>query len=135
MRSTRVRTNARTVVTIPNGNFASQQIENYSRRDRFLFHPIIGLTYDASAARMRSVLDALRQLLAADDNVIDAGRVRFIGFNTSSLDIEIFAYLRTHDNDSFLEMQEDLLLRIMETIDLHGASIAFPTQTLLVKTP
>lgn len=135
MRSTRVRTNARTVVTIPNGNFSSLQIENYSHRDRFLFNSIISLTYDTSAAQMRSVLAAIRALLAENSNVIDGARVRFVEFNASSLDIEIFAYIRTFDNAIFLGMREEILLNIMETIEAEGASIAFPTQTVMLKTP
>ena len=135
MRSTRVRTNARTVVTIPNGHFASQQIENYSRRDRFLFDPVIGVTYDVSAARMRAVLEAIRKLLNDDDNVIDGARVRFVGFNASSLDIEIFAYIRTFDYAQFLGMREAVLLKIMDTIAAEGASIAYPTQTVVLKAP
>lgn len=135
MRSTRVRTNARTVVTIPNGNFSSLQIENYSHRDRFLFNAVVGLTYDTSGARMRSVLAAIRTLLAEDPNVIDGARVRFVEFNSSSLDIEIFAYIQTLDNTTFLGMREEILLNIMETIEAEGASIAFPTQTVMLKTP
>lgn len=134
MRSTRVRTNARTVVTIPNGNFSSLQIENYSHRDRFLFHAIVGLTYDTSAARMRSVLAAIRALLEKDSNVIDDARVRFVEFNSSSLDIEIFAYIRTLDNTTFLGMREEILLNIMDAIEAEGASIAFPTQTVMLRT-
>jgi len=135
MRSTRLRTLARTVVTIPNGDFASQQIENYSRRDSFLFNPTVGLTYDTSAAQMRSVLAAIRALLTADTNVIDDGRVRFVEFNASSLDIEIFAYVRTFDYATFLGMREEILLQIMETIETEGVNIAFPTQTVMLKTP
>ena len=135
MRSTRIRTNARTVVTIPNGAFSSQQIENYSRRDRFLFDPVIRLTYDTSAARMRSVLVAIRAVLDDDRHVIDGARVRFVDLNFHSLDIEIFAYLQTFDYAASLEMREQVLLKIMDAIAAEGASIAFPTQTILMKTP
>ncbi len=133
MRSTRVRTNERTVVTIPNGNFSSQQIENYSRRDRFLLNPTIGLTYDATATQMRSVLEAIRKLLKEDEHVIDGARVRFVEFNDSSLDIAIFAYVRAFDYADFLGKREDILLKLMDTIADEGASVAFPTQSVVLK--
>ncbi len=133
MRSTRIRTNERTVVTIPNGAFSSQQIENYSRRDRFLFNPTIGLTYDTDAALMRRVLDAIRTVLEDDEHIADNSRVRFTEFNAHSLDIEIFAYIQTFDFGLSLEMREQVLLKIMDTVAELGASIAFPTQTLLLK--
>ena len=135
MRSTRVRTNTRTVVTIPNGNFSSQQIENFSRRDRFLLNPIIGLTYDTTATQMRAVLEAIRKLLKEDEHVIDDARVRFVEFNDSSLDIEIFAYVCAGDYAEFLGKREDILLKLMDVIADEGASMAFPTQTVVLKAP
>ncbi len=135
MRSTRIRTNERTVVTIPNGVFSSQQIENYSRRDRFLFAPTIGLTYDTDAALMQRVLEGIRQVLADDENVASGARVRFTHFGAHSLDIEIFAYIQTFDHGLSLGMREAVLLKIMEKIAELGADIAFPTQTLLLKRP
>ena len=135
MRSTRIRTNERTVVTIPNGAFSSQQIENYSRRDRFLFAPTIGITYDADAALMRRVLEGIRQVLDEDKNVASGARVRFVHFGAHSLDIEIFAYIQSFDYGLSLGMREEVLLKIMDRISELGASIAFPTQTLLLKLP
>lgn len=134
MRSTRIRTNKRTLVTIPNGAFASMQIENLSRRDRILFNPVIGLTYDTSADKMRLVLSAIRSVLEADEDIIDdEARVRFIEFNASSLDVEIFAYFQTFDYPTSLAMREELMLKIMDAIEDADASIAFPTQTLLLR--
>ena len=135
MRSTQVRTLNRTIVTIPNGDFSSKQIENYARRDQFLFNPTIGLTYDTSAARMRAVLKAIRELLQDDPHVAEGARARFVNFNDSSLDIDIFAYVQTHDFVEFLALREEILLKIMETVANEGASMAFPTQTIVMKTP
>ena len=57
-------------------------------------------------------------------------RVRFFRLGTSSLDIEITAYVFTGDFGSFLDVQQELLLRIMEAVDASGTSVAFPSQTL-----
>jgi len=130
MRSTRIRTHARTVVTIPDGDFASQQIENYLRRDCFMFNPTVGLTFDTTAAQMRSMLAAIRALLTEDINFIDNSRVRLVEFNASSLDIEIFAYVRTFVYRSFLGMREEILLHIMETIEAEGANCVSDTGRL-----
>src|SRR5690606_23005857 len=56
MRSTRIRTLDRTVVTIPNGEFSSSKIENYAHRDRFWFHPVIGLRYETTPDQIRYLL-------------------------------------------------------------------------------
>ncbi len=135
MRSSQLRTNARTVVTIPNGDFSSKQIENYSTRDRFLLDPKIGLSYDTTVTQMRTVLAAIRTLLNDDPRVLEGARVHFVRYSESALDIEVFAYIRTKDYAQFLTIREELLLTILETIANAGASIAFPTRTIVMKAP
>jgi len=131
IRSTRIRTLDRTVLTVPNGELSALQIENYSQRDRFWFHPILNLRYETSPDQMRQVLQALREMLA-EHSKVDAAtmRVRLIGLGAHSLDIEIFAYVIAWDNNGFLEVQEELLLKCMEIVEASGTGFAFPSQTL-----
>lgn len=131
MRSTRLRTARRTVVTIPNGDFSSQRIENFSRREKYLFNHTIGLRYETTPDQMRWLLVELRNLLYAHPKVSpDPARVRFVKMDINSLNLEFFAYILTPTFDEFLEVQEDLMLRIMETVSRGGAAFAFPSQTV-----
>jgi MscS family membrane protein len=131
MRSTRIRTLDRTVVVIPNGEFSSLKIENYSRRDRFWFHPTLGLRYETTPDQIRYLLVELRSMLYAHPRVDpDPARVRFVGLGAESLNIEIFAYVHAENQDDFLEVQEDLTLRIMDIVAESGTSFAFPSRTL-----
>lgn len=131
MRSTLVRTLDRTLVSIPNGYLASERIENFALRDRFLFHQTIGVTYDTDAEQIELLLCELRTIIADDDNIIDDdARVRFHGFGDSALQVEIFAYFRTRSYPESLAMQEALLFAIMRKLDELGIDFAFPTQTI-----
>ena len=136
MRSTRIRTNERTIVAIPNGDFAARQIENYSKRDKFLFDPTIGITYDANPDILRKLLQSIRELLASEEAIIDEdARVRFFAFGDSSLDIEIFAHANADDYPHSLEIFERLMLGIMDCVKQAGADFAFPTRTLHFANP
>ncbi len=129
--STRIRTNERTVVSIPNGVVMENQIENLSRRDKFWFHPIVGLSYATTADQMRGVLEGARRLLATDPRVeTESARVRFLRLGESSLDVEVFAYVRAATQPEFLAVQEELLLKILEIVAAAGTTIAFPSRTL-----
>jgi MscS family membrane protein len=133
MRSTRVRTLDRTVVTVPNGQFAAMLLENFTRRDRIWLRAMIGLRYETSPDQLRFVLVELKKLLAGHPMIDpEPARVRFVGFGDSSLDLEVFAYVRTADYNEFLAVREDVLLRIMDVIASAGTSFAFPSQTLYV---
>ncbi len=131
LRSTSLRTDARTVLTVPNGQLSAMNIENFGMREKIYFYHVIGIRYETSATQMRGLLDALRQLLTIDPRVEPStSRVRLIRCGPSSLDLEVAAYIMTTDWQKFLEAQEELLLRIMETIEAHGTATAFPSQTL-----
>jgi MscS family membrane protein len=60
----------------------------------------------------------------------DTVRVRFVGYGSSSLDIEIRVYALTRDWSEFYAIQEDVFLRVGEIVDDAGTSFAFPSQTL-----
>jgi MscS family membrane protein len=133
LRSTRIRTSSRTVVAIPNGQLAVMSIENLSVRDKFWFRHMIGLRYETSADQLRYVLAEIRRMLHGHSKVDPAdARVRFVGFGSSSLDLEIFAYIKASGWVEFLGIQEDLLLQIIDIVGKSGTEIAFPSQTTYV---
>jgi MscS family membrane protein len=130
LRSTRLRTQERTVVSIPNGQTAAVNVENFGVRDRILFRPTIGLRYETGPEQLRYVLAEIRQLLYEHPMVeTQSARARFVRFGASSLELEIFAYVLTYDFTRFLEIQEDLLLRIMDVIETGGTGMAFSSST------
>lgn len=133
MRSTRLRTVDRTLVTIPNGLLSAARIENFASRDRYLFAPVLNLRHETTPAQLRALIDALRELLYAHARVAEDPRVRFVGFAPSSLDVELFSYVIALDFDEFLEVKEDLNLRIMDILEASGTGFAFPSQTLYLR--
>ncbi len=135
MRSTRLRTAARTVVVIPNGQLAAQKIENFAHRDRLLFNPKLGLRYETTPDQIRYLLVELRNILRAHPKVSpDPARVRFVGLEADSLKLEIFAYINTRDFNEFLEVQEDLILKIMDAVGESGTGFAFSSRTIYMAT-
>ncbi len=131
LRSTRIRTLDRTLVSVPNGQIASMSLETLSVRDKFWFHPTIGLRYETSATQIRSVVDNVRTLLTEHASVEHASvRVRFLGFHSSSLDVDVFAYVYAKDWSHFLEIQEGLLFSIMEIVQEAGTQIALPSRVM-----
>lgn len=131
MRTTQIRTNARTIVSIPNGELSSTKIENFAPRDKFLFSPVFGLRYETTPDQIRYLLVEIREVLRShpkmDPNV---ARVRFVSFGADALNLEVFAYIMTRDINEFLEIQEELLLKIMDVVEAGGTGFAFRSQTV-----
>ena len=131
LRSTRIRTPDRTLISLPNAQVANMSLETLSARDKFWFHPLVGLRYETTPIQLRSVITDLRKLLTEHSRV-DSGsvRVRFLRLGDFSLDVDIFAYVFARDWDHFLEIQEELLFGLMDVVQRAGAEMAFPSQTM-----
>lgn len=131
MRSTQIRTNDRTIVTIPNGMFSSLQIENFFHRDRFWFHPVFRIRFDATPDQIRYLLVEMRAILYAHPKVDpSSARVRFIEIGTDAFKLEVFSYIMAADFDRFLEIQEDIYLRMMDVVASSGTGFALSSQTV-----
>jgi MscS family membrane protein len=132
MRSTRLRTNDKTLVTIPNGDLSNQTIENYARRNRFLINKKFSLRYDTSTKQVREVMQKITEIMEKEETV-DQGKipVRFTGFSADGLVIEVFCYVNIPDADEFLRIQGDMMLKILDAVEQTGAYFAIPSQTFL----
>jgi MscS family membrane protein len=133
LRSTRIRTPDRTLVSLPNGKLADMRVECFSSRDRIRLSCVLGLVYDTSAAQMRQVLASVERVLREHPKLWpDTVVVRFMELAASSLNIEVMAWFQTRDFDEFRAIREEILLRFMEVVEQAGTSFAFPTQTIHV---
>lgn len=131
LRSTRVRTDARTQLSIPNGALATMSIENFTRRDKILFNPVLAIRYETSGDQLRYLLAEIRRMLYEHPKVeSESASIRFANFDNSALRLEIFSYVLTSDANEFISIREDLLLRIMEIVEKSGTGFAFPSQTV-----
>ncbi len=138
LRSTRIRTLDRSIVSIPNSQFAELQLENYNRRDCIRFYTVLYLRYETTAEQLRFVLAKVRELLVAHPKIMSEppllhpsipNYVHFVGFGEQSVNIEVFAFSTTADMGEFRGVQEDLLLRIMDILKEAGTGLAVPAQT------
>lgn len=131
LRSTRVRTPDRTLVTLPNGRLADMKIETFAVRDRCRFATTLGLTYGTSASQLRAVTSGIDELLRNHPKIWTQELVvRFMGFGQSSLDIEVVCWFQTSDYQEFRAIREDILVGIMEIVERAGSGFAFPTRTI-----
>jgi MscS family membrane protein len=133
LRSTRIRTLDRTIVSVPNSQFAELQLENFNRRDCIRFYTVLPLRYETTPEQLRYVLAKIRELLLAHPKISNTpplpNHVRFVGPGEHSLNVEIFSFSTTADWGEFLGIREDLLLRIMDIVKEAGTGLAIPAQT------
>lgn len=132
LRSTRIRTLDRTIVTLPNGKLADMRIESFAERDRCRFLCVLGLGRETRAAAVREVLEGARRLLAEHPKVWPSPSVALVKVAESSLDIEVNAWFTTADWNEFLRLREEALLALLEIVEKAGAELAYPVRRVQV---
>lgn len=133
LRSTRIRTPDRTIISVPNSQFSSMPLENISGRDKIWFHPTLNLRRDTTSDQLLQILASFRDVLAGHPQV-ETGKmpVRFIGVGPYSLDVEVVAYVTTADYEEFVALQQELLLEMLRAVEHAGTALAVPLQESFV---
>lgn len=134
LRSTRIRTFERTLVTVPNANLANMTVDNWSERPVRRVRFVVGVTYETDAERMERALESIRAILADRPDVESEGAfAKFTEFGGSSLDILIQCFTPKTDYIEYLTLREELNLAIMRALADLGLEVAFPTRTVYLR--
>ncbi|MGD9510500.1 MAG: mechanosensitive ion channel family protein, partial [Geminicoccaceae bacterium] len=131
LRSTRLRGLDRTVITVPNADFAQMQIVNFTRRDMNLFQAELRLRHETTPDQLRFVAAKIRKLLIQHSKVSpDPARVRFSELGSSAYILDVYAFVLAADWNEYMAIKEDLNFRIAEIVRECGTGFAFPSQTI-----
>lgn len=132
-RSTRIRTLEKSYVTIPNKKMIDQELDNLSlrtfRRGRFN----IGVTYDTTVEQIKAIVADIQKFIDEHPNTNQEGRVRFMEFGESSLDIMVQYFVDTMDWDIYIKIREEINYEIMEIVKRHGSDFAFPSRSVYLE--
>jgi len=131
LRSTRIRTFAKTLVSIPNSNLANATVENHSLMPKRRIKFTVGVTYSTTPDQMRSLVQRIEDYLRGNPAINQEFlMVKFTAFGPSSLDILVYCFTETTDWVQHLQARQDVQLAVMDMVEDLGLSIAFPTQTV-----
>lgn len=135
MRTTKIRSFQKSLITVPNHIVANQPIENFSRRGIRRIKMHIGLTYSTNSEQIIKIMEELKKMLKGHEGISqnDSLMVNFDTFGDSSLNIFIYTFTKTANWEKYLDIRENVNLEIMKIVEDNGASFAFPSQSIYVE--
>jgi MscS family membrane protein len=120
LRSTRIRTLDRTLVTIPNGRLADAQIEALTERDRMRFDVKLKVELGATTHQLEHVLQGLRDLLRAQpQHSPEQPSVHLVAITDSYFELEAMAWFRATWSE-FEAIRDRLLISCLEVVGRAG---------------
>ncbi len=135
MRSTRVRTFYRSLVSIPNSKVADGVIDNYGSRDSRRTFLKLGVQYDTTPEQVEAFCDGIRAILAANSAVKkDSYHVYFTGFGDSALEVMLYFFFVVDSWADELRHRHLIFLEVLRLAKELGIQFAFPTRTLHLTT-
>jgi MscS family membrane protein len=131
LRSTRIRTVERGLISVPNGSLATANVENLSARDKMRIFCKLCLRYETSREQLERVLQQVGTTLREHPRLESSSTwIRLAKLAESSLELEMQAYVLTREYDEYTAVREGLLFRVMDIVEDCGTSLAFPSQTV-----
>jgi len=132
-RSTRIRTFDKSVVTVPNKNIISTELDNLGARPvrRVKFN--IGLTYDTSVENIKNIVDDIQKLIDDHPMTNQEGKVRFLNFGASSLDIMVLYYVDSPDWEVLIDAQQKINFQIIDIVNKYKCEFAFPSTSVYIE--
>ncbi len=135
LRSTKIRTLTRSIVTIPNAIFVDMELENFSEIDQRPFHRRIHLRLDTTPDQLRYILIELQQMLYSHQGLdAESASARLMEIGEYAVDIEVRVNTIATERAEFLKIAEDIQLRMLDIVKKAGADLTTPYQSLLVET-
>ncbi len=153
--STKIRTFDNALISVPNALLANESVKNWNRRRvgrRIKMH--IGVSYNAKKEDLLKAVDEIREMLIKHPDIatptkIEQQRrksalldineasgikttllVHIDEFADSSINILVYTFSKTVKWNEWLEVKQDVMLKIWDILDKNHLEIAFPTQTI-----
>ena len=135
MRTTKIRSFGKSLITVPNQLVANTPIENFSRRGVRRIKINIGLTYGTTQKQIVQIVKEIKYMLHSHEGISQKETllVNFESFGDSSLNIFVYTFTATSNWDKYLEIREDIHLKIMQIVEENGSGFAFPSQSVYVE--
>jgi len=135
MRTTKIRSFEKSLITLPNQVIANSPIENFSRRGVRRIKMTIGLTYATNSTQIEHIILEIKTILKEHEGIAqrETMLVNFTSFDESSLGIFIYTFANTSNWAKYMRIKEDVNLKIMKIVEENNAQFAFPSQSLYVE--
>ncbi|WP_330847609.1 mechanosensitive ion channel family protein [Pradoshia eiseniae] len=132
-RSTKIRTFAQAVVTMPNATLANGPITNWSQMGKRQISYNFTVPPDTSKDKLQRIVSEIEMYLKTNDEVHpETILVKFDHFNELGYSIMVYLFTKTTVWSDYLQVKEELNLKIVELLEREGTTIALPSSRVYV---
>lgn len=131
--STKIRTLDDFIVSIPNNNISATLITNISKARKRRINEVFGVTYDTSDEKLHRAIEIIKEVCENDTRVHKNPVTVVETLSASSIDIRLYAYVKTNTFNEFIKIRSDVILEIVKRFRAEGINFAFPSQSVYIE--
>ena len=132
-RSTRIRTFADSLITVPNARMTDTAVNNMGQRTWRRYYTTVGLAYHTDPDRIQAFVEGIRAIVrSADDMRHDYYIVELHSFGDSALNVMVYTFIAASTWNEELRTRHVFNLNMIRLANELQVEFAFPTQTLHV---
>jgi len=132
LRSTRIRTNEKTYISVPNKQMVDTIVDNISLRTQRKTELQLELSLSATASALQTLLTAMRRYLSTQK--IDSYQVHLhdTGKQAHIVIVEYFSSA-TDEHEAYLMLREKINMALIELLETHHVQLAASSTDVVVK--
>jgi len=131
LKTTRVRSLGGEQLIFGNSDLTSSRLRNYKRMEKRRVVFKLGITYQTPAEKLKKIPGIIKEIIESVA-LTKFDRAHFQSYGDFNLVIEIVYYTMSSDYNKYMDIQQDINLKIKEAFEKEGIEFAYPTQTLFV---
>src|SRR6056297_2422181 len=134
IKTTRIRALSGEQLVVSNSNLVNARLHNYKRMERRRVVFRIGVIYQTPLEQLKAVPGLIRGIIE-EQELTQFDRSHFQGYGDFALTFETVYYVLTPDYAKYMDIQQEINLKIYEAFEHEGIEFAYPTQTIYIETP
>lgn len=131
IKTTRIRSLSGEQMVFSNTDLTSSRLRNFKRMERRRVAFKIGVVYDTSQENLKAMPGLIKEIIESIENT-QFDRAHFVSYGAYSLDFEIVYFIFSSDYNMYMDVQQEINLKMREAFNDRGIEFAYPTQTLLL---
>lgn len=131
IKTTRLKSISGEQLVVSNSDLTKSRIHNFKRMQRRRIVFTLGVTYQTPAEKLEKI-PGIIQAIVEDHALATPDRVHFAGFGDFSLNFEVVYFVESAEYIEYMNIQQDINLRIYRAFAAEGIEFAYPTQTIFV---
>ncbi|NEU29541.1 mechanosensitive ion channel family protein [bacterium LRH843] len=133
-RSSKIRTFANAVVTVPNSTLSKEPITNWTKMKKRRITFSLGVAYGTPKKKLDSCVRRIETLLRTNNDIHqELIMVRFNEFSHSGMDIYLYFFTKTTVWTEWFRVKEEINFAILQILEDEGVSVALPARDLYIR--